>query len=577
MKTKRMTWAFAALIGTGLLPFAVTGQSGWQEISTGYNYIWMNIEFPEGQNQVGYVAGETVTYNGIGKILKTTDGGATWTDISPASLPGIEGMCFVNQDTGYIGGWQHYFAKTTNGGTTWTQITISPGIWYIRDVIFWDADHGVVITGDPDIYVTSNGGATWTKATGMSFGPQKATYGTGNILFAACGDEKIIKSTNGGLTWNEVYSGVFTYLFLSVDFLDGMFGLVGGEDGKVLKTTNGGNSWTTHIAGPSSHLWQDIHLYNTDSAFICGTIDGIYKTIDGGDTWVSDYTSSAGRSLYDIDFTDDNTGFVCCSGGIILKKIPPFHADFIASDTQICTGDTVIFTNLSSPSATSFNWTFEGGTPPASTEMNPSVIYDSPGDFDVTLVASDGTQTDTEVKPEYIHVSASPAPEINGTEDVCQGETYAYETQAVTGDTYAWEVTGGEIVSGSGTSKISVEWNALGAGSVYVVETTAAGCSAASDFPVTIVICTGNSEQQPEEISIYPNPAGDYLSLSFRAGETEQVHLKLFDLLGKEIWSGEPSGGEGSLRIDMTRFRPGLYLLMLQTQDTRLIYRVVKH
>jgi hypothetical protein len=36
---------------------------GWQYIETGFNFILMDIQFPEGQNQIGYCVGQSLTYN----------------------------------------------------------------------------------------------------------------------------------------------------------------------------------------------------------------------------------------------------------------------------------------------------------------------------------------------------------------------------------------------------------------------------------------------------------------------------------------------------------------------------------
>lgn len=60
----------------------LSAQNGWQWVNTGFNYILMDISFPPGQSLVGYAVGENVTYNGVGIILKTTDGGLTWTPVN---------------------------------------------------------------------------------------------------------------------------------------------------------------------------------------------------------------------------------------------------------------------------------------------------------------------------------------------------------------------------------------------------------------------------------------------------------------------------------------------------------------
>ncbi len=230
-----------------------------------------------------------MTYDGDGIIIKTVDGGDTWTQISQGTIPGLESVCFVNMNTGYAGGWQNYFIKTTDGGTNWTEIEIDPDIWYIREIEFWDANNGVVAAAGAEVYVTDDGGATWTEATGNTTSFQDVVYVNSTTLFGVGGDEKINKSIDGGLTWTEVYSGTFQSMFLGIDFYGEDYGVVGGEDGKVMVSTNGGTSWTAKQAG-GYHLWHGVYCFNDDSTYLAGTPEGVYKTNDGGNNWVSDYS-----------------------------------------------------------------------------------------------------------------------------------------------------------------------------------------------------------------------------------------------------------------------------------------------
>lgn len=79
-------------------------------------------------------------------------------------------------------------------------------------------------------------------------------------------------------------------------------------------------------------------------------------------------------------------------------------ADFSASPTNITEGETVQFTDLSTYSPTSWEWTFEGGSPSASTEQNPLVTYNAPGIYPVTLKASNSGGSNSLTKTDYITV-----------------------------------------------------------------------------------------------------------------------------------------------------------------------------
>ena len=82
---------------------------------------------------------------------------------------------------------------------------------------------------------------------------------------------------------------------------------------------------------------------------------------------------------------------------------PPI-ADFVASETTINMGSSVTFTDMTQNIPTSWSWTFNGGTPATSTEQNPTITYSEPGQYTVTLVATNAYGSDTETKTAYINV-----------------------------------------------------------------------------------------------------------------------------------------------------------------------------
>ena len=299
---------------------------GWQWIETGFNYILMDIEFPEGQNQIGYSIGQSLTYNGVGIVIKTTDSGQTWSQLTPDGIPGLQGCSFLDVNTGYAGGWDGYLIKTTDGGATWDTIIVQNNIWQIQDVEFWDVNHGVVSAWGDGTFVTANGGLTWTMATGTTTAPYEITYASENTLFLVGGEDRINRSTDGGYTWTEVYAnGNTNFILLGIDFLDANYGMAVGDYGHIYKTTDGGNTWAfTEPVG--DQLLRSAHIWDQDTTWICGTPEIIFKTTNGGNSWNQAYYGNYQKALYRITFTDNYTGFICGgSGGIVMRKegLPP--------------------------------------------------------------------------------------------------------------------------------------------------------------------------------------------------------------------------------------------------------------
>ena len=75
---------------------------------------------------------------------------------------------------------------------------------------------------------------------------------------------------------------------------------------------------------------------------------------------------------------------------------------FIADTTEIISGETVQFSDLSANIPTSWNWDFGDGT--TSAEQNPSHTYANYGIYTVTLTATNGAGSDILIKPDYITV-----------------------------------------------------------------------------------------------------------------------------------------------------------------------------
>jgi PKD repeat protein len=64
-------------------------------------------------------------------------------------------------------------------------------------------------------------------------------------------------------------------------------------------------------------------------------------------------------------------------------------AQFIVDRQVICAGDDLVFNDDSYSNISSWNWSFQGGSPSTSTSQNPQVSYSSTGEYDVTLSVTD--------------------------------------------------------------------------------------------------------------------------------------------------------------------------------------------
>lgn len=84
-----------------------------------------------------------------------------------------------------------------------------------------------------------------------------------------------------------------------------------------------------------------------------------------------------------------------------LEPVSNFTVDYMEGKAPL----KVQFFDLSTNNPTSWNWTFEGGTPSTSTVQNPVITYSTPGTYAVSLTAANSTGNNTKAKNDYIIVS----------------------------------------------------------------------------------------------------------------------------------------------------------------------------
>lgn len=83
-------------------------------------------------------------------------------------------------------------------------------------------------------------------------------------------------------------------------------------------------------------------------------------------------------------------------------------AAFSVNNTTITAGGSVVFTDVSTYAPTTWTWQFPGGTPSTFNGQNPpSIVYSTPGVYNVTLSVGNSHGNDQEVKNNYITVGTA--------------------------------------------------------------------------------------------------------------------------------------------------------------------------
>lgn len=159
----------------------------------------------------------------------------------------------------------------------------------------------------------------------------------------------------------------------------------------------------------------------------------------------------------------------------------PYPA-FQVSATEGCEPFIVNFTDPSDSTAT-WAWTFQGGTPATSNEQNPSVTFDTPGTYSVslTVVTNDGN-TYTIDRPNLITVNAVP---VAGFDNDVAGATVNFTNTSTGGGSYEWD-----FGDGTGTSTEQNPVYIYTATGQYTVTLTATNDCGSSTVMIVVQVLT---------------------------------------------------------------------------------------
>ena len=294
-----------------------------------------------------------------GTYLRTLDGGATW---QVEAIAGAEELDFrdvhaFDADTAYLlaagPGAKSKIIKTSDGGRSWTTQYQNSEEGFLDALAFWDEKRGLAL-GDPVggrflILWTDDGGTNW-KPIDANDSPQAQTgegafaaSGTclitgpgGRAWFATGGPggARLFRSTDWGRTWYAVEtpirndsdgSGIF-----SVAFEDNTHGVIvggnypsPGESHKNAATSfDGGRTWKNVNKPPSGYRSAVASIRHRTYVAVGPT--GTDLSRDGGKTW----TSISPEGFHAIGLSRTGVGWAVGAGG----KVAKFRMDLIPRD-----------------------------------------------------------------------------------------------------------------------------------------------------------------------------------------------------------------------------------------------------
>lgn len=266
------------------------GFNGFVIRSTNGGNSWLGSQLPYPAHHIESIqfVNKYIGYaSGVEGIFKSTDGGASWFDITPSQLEDYWGCYFINENIGVLlgggcDGLQRFY-KTTDGGANWTLFIKTVPNTGLTDPILYPSGLGYAVSSGR-IWITNDTGSTW------------------NIF-----------SNSGSEVWQEELS------ILGNSMLVPTAGVTcsGGENtGGMRFSTNMGSTWKEFQTGYSMF---GAFLISETQAWACGYNRSVYYTSDAGTTWHLRNCGIENVHLDDITFTSPTDGWVVGEGIYRLK------------------------------------------------------------------------------------------------------------------------------------------------------------------------------------------------------------------------------------------------------------------
>lgn len=141
---------------------------------------------------------------------------------------------------------------------------------------------------------------------------------------------------------------------------------------------------------------------------------------------------------------------------------------FNESDKTVCVGSSIDFLDISYGSIEAREWMFEGGEPAISDSINPTVVYNTPGLYSVSLSVSDGLNSLETTEVDYIRVLDTSVTSLPFTEDFEENSDFnedesLWYTETTASPNIDWEITDAAAYTGSQSAYVHGRQNSNGA------------------------------------------------------------------------------------------------------------------
>ena len=495
--------------------------------------VW-KIFFPSRKIGYGAIEYQDTTSSANTYFLKTTDGGLTWTDmpfLSPGINYDIEGVGFINDTVGWIGGDVCYPTyKTTDGGLTW-----NPDISFGKRTSYYECaagnTEGIALNrfrrfGDTLMYAS---GFTVCKLSAPQV-PIPHFHASNRVVCAGSTITFSDSTTNtrvSGWQWNFPGGSLVSGSTLTDSMPKVIYPLAGTYAVSYTASTSAGHASITETS--YIHVEPAIGTYSTSFT------EGFETASIPGTDWNVWSSKNANWML---------TSAAAASG---VKSVMINNITNSPGDTSILTSPTFDLAAIGS-SALSFAMSYQQK---ATTNTDKLMLYVST-DCGISWV-SKWSRTGTALQPSSV-LNQSTSPFIpNASEFTTYTVNLGSVVGASTNAVFRW-------IFCSGTSSVG---NNIYLDDINVFNST----SGIQNIETTI------------DLTMYPNPSLGSVNIAFNLSEKHNIAIQVVDMLGRlveKVPAQIYTEGESNITIgNKSIYQSGVYFVQVNVDGQSVSKKII--
>ncbi|NUO02299.1 MAG: PKD domain-containing protein [Saprospiraceae bacterium] len=298
------------------------------------------------------------------------------------------------------------------------------------DPLSWNTFY---VSNKNNLWKTEDGGASWTLL--HAFGDDEDAYAMGfeisrsnlEVMYlfqraAYSWDPGLLwKTTDGGQNWNllPLPAGYARRMVLTLDPENENLLWLAYPDAnngqKVYRSADGGQQWQnlTTAALNGEHITYILHQGGSDGGIYLGTYRSIWYRDNTMNDWIpfrEGLPESISTCILRPFYRDSKLRLGAYGKGVwettFFAPSRPVAQPMVSKRVSDCPGEIFQFDDFSmlEHAGATWSWEFPGGNPSTSNLRNPQVVYESAGEYDVTLTVTNPQGVSTKTVSKMVQV-----------------------------------------------------------------------------------------------------------------------------------------------------------------------------